>query len=134
MSLEKKLPVVIIHRSYKNYLKCNLEITALNNKIYLIGDDKVKHLGELKNVTFVNINKYEKLPLLEKYRKSFINYSSNNHIFEWLCYERVFILKFFMKEYKLNSIFHCDSDNVLLYDINTYPFKKNSICFWKKLS
>ena len=52
------IPVLIIHEGYKEYLKINLEITGKNNKIYLIGDKSVEHLGNIKNVTFVNIDKY----------------------------------------------------------------------------
>jgi len=118
------IPIVIIHVGYKEYLKVNLEITGINNKIYLIGDDAVKHMGQLKNVTFVDINKYRNISIITKSRDSFINYSSNNENFEWICFERVFILKFFMEEFNINHIFHIDSDNILLYDINNYSFKK----------
>lgn len=120
-----KIPVVIIHRTYKDYLKINLEITGINNKIYLIGDTDIEHLGLIENVTFVNINKYENEHLIKESYKYFINYSSNNKKFEWVCFERVFILKFFMEEFKLKKIFHIDSDNILLHDINNYQFKKD---------
>ena len=118
------LPVVIIHQGYKEYLKVNLEITGINNVIYLIGDDDVEHLGQLNNVTFVNINKYSCLSVISEARDSFVNYSSNPEKNEWRCFERVFILKYFMKEININRIFHIDSDNILLHDINTYPFDK----------
>jgi hypothetical protein len=123
--MSSNIPVVIIHRTYKEYLKINLEITGKNNKIYLIGDDQVKHLENLHNVTFIDIEKYIHIPLIKECQKSFINYSSNNDNLEWICFERVFILKFFMQEYKLESIFHSDSDNILLSNINDYPFEKN---------
>jgi hypothetical protein len=123
--MNKSIPVVIIHTSYKDYLKINLEISGIKNKIYLIGDNDVKQLENINNVTFVDINKYRELQYIKDKKKNFINYSSNNANFEWICFERVFILKFFMEEYKLENIFHMDSDNILLTDINTYPFKKN---------
>ena len=119
------IPVVIIHRTYKDYLKKNLEITSKNNKVYLIGDCELENLGLLHNVIFVNINKYENLPLIKESYKNFINYSSNNKKFEWGCFERVFILKYFMNEYNINKIFHIDSDNILLEDINNYIFEKD---------
>jgi len=118
------IPVVIIHRTYKDYLKVNLQITGLNNKIILIGDDQLENLSRMDNVTFVNINKYENLPLLKESYANFTNFSSNNKTFEWICFERVFILKFFMKEFKLNHVFHIDSDNILFDNINNYPFEK----------
>lgn len=122
--LKSDLPVVIIHRTYKDYLKVNLEITGINNKIYLIGDSSIEHLGNLNNVTFININKYENIPLIVKSLKNFVNYSSNPKNFEWICFERVFILKFFMEEYKLESVFHIDSDNILLDNVNNFEFNK----------
>jgi hypothetical protein len=122
---KNNIPVVIIHRTYKDYLKINLEITGRNNKIYLIGDSSIEHLGLIDNVIFVNINKYENLPLIKEKYNSFINYSSNSKNFEWLCFERVFIINYFMQEFKLNQVFHIDSDNILLDDINNYPFQKS---------
>ena len=105
-------------------LKVNLQITGLNNKIILIGDDQLENLSRMDNVTFVNINKYENLPLLKESYANFTNFSSNNKTFEWICFERVFILKFFMKEFKLNHVFHIDSDNILFDNINNYPCEK----------
>jgi hypothetical protein len=116
------IPAVIIHVGYKEYLKVNLQITGVNNKIYLIGDNSVKNLEQLKNVTFVDINKYRNIPIITQSKDSYINYSSNDKNFEWICFERVFILKFFMEEFNINHIFHIDSDNILLHDINNFPF------------
>nr|QFG75015.1 MAG: hypothetical protein [Megaviridae environmental sample] len=123
--IKSTIPVVIIHRTYKDYLNINLQITGSNNKIYLIGDTQIANLGHIDNVTFVNINKYENIPLIKESYKHFINYSSNSKEFEWGCFERIFILQSFMKEFDLKQIFHIDSDNVLLDDINNYPFEKN---------
>ena len=53
-----ELAVIIVHIGYKDYLRCNLEITGKNNKVYLIGDKSVEHLGNLPNVTFINIDNY----------------------------------------------------------------------------
>ena len=129
---EYNIPIVIVHRTYKDYLKSNLEITGSNNKIYLIGDSSIQHLGVLDNVTFININKYENEPLIKENFKNFVNYSSNGKIFEWICFERVFILKFFMEEFKLESVFHIDSDNILLDNINNYQFQRKIAYVVKK--
>jgi len=120
-----KIPVVIIHEGYKEYLKINLEITGKNNKIYLIGDKSVKCLERLHNVTFVDINNYRNHSQIKNLHKHFINYSSNNAYFEWICFQSVFILELFMKGFNIPSLFHVDSDNILLHDINTYQFTKN---------
>ena len=120
------IPVLIIHEGYKEYLKINLEITGKNNKIYLIGDKSVEHLGNIKNVTFVNIDKYNNNLQIIQYANNFINYSSNSKSFEFLCFKRVFILKLFMNEYNFDKIFHIDSDNILLKNINDYVFSKDN--------
>jgi hypothetical protein len=119
------IPVLIIHEGYKEYLKINLEITGKNNKIYLIGDKSLEHLGNIKNVTFVNIDKYNNNLQIIQYANNFINYSSNSKLFEFLCFKRVFILKLFMNEYNFDKIFHIDSDNILLKNINDYIFSKD---------
>ena len=39
------------------------------------------------------------------------------------------VYKDFMEEYKISEVFSCDSDNILLDNINKYPFsKKNALC------
>ena len=121
---EKNISVCIIHIGYRDYLKTNLEITGKNNKIYLLGDKSLKPLGNLQNVTFVDIDKYMNNDIITNYKKHFVNYSSNNSNLEWLCFSRVFILKFFFQDYNIHNIFHMDSDNILLKDINEYKFEK----------
>lgn len=118
------VPIVIIHTGYRDYLKYNLEITGKNNKVYIIGDESLASLGELKNITYIDIEKYRSRPWIIKCKDSFVNYSSNSFFGEWLCFERVLILKDFMLELQLESVFHSDSDNVIIRDINSYPFKK----------
>jgi len=122
--MNKNISIVIIHTGYQDYLKHNLEITGINNHIYLIGDQSIKYLEQINNVTFINIEKYRNLDLIKKCKAHFKNYSSNSLEFEWLCFERVFILKHFLINYKLNKIFHIDSDNILLMNINNYEFQK----------
>ena len=120
------IPVVIIHTSNSHYLKPNIDITGKNNKVYFIGDKSVKYLEEHPNCTFIDISRYEK-DWIRELDKSFINYSSRNRNFEWVCFKRVFILKEFLLEHKdqYDSVFHLDSDNVLLYNINDYSFTED---------
>lgn len=125
MILNHKLPVVVVHRGYKDYLKINLEITGKYNKIYLIGDSSLVHLNELNNVNFVDIDRYTSSEFIKRLKRDFMNYSSNSAHFEWGCFERIFILKCFFEEFNFNHVFFMDSDNILLCDINTYPFEKD---------
>lgn len=118
-----EISVVTIHTGYRNYLKTNLEITGKNNKIYLIGDKSVEKLGNLENVTYVDIDKYDN-EIIDNYYKNFTNYSGTDSNFEWNCFKRIFILKQFIEDNKIDRCFHIDSDNVLLKNINDYNFKK----------
>ena len=87
-----ELAIIVVHIGYKDYLRCNLEITGKNNKVYLIGDKLVEHLGNLPNVTFINIDKYVNNIKILEYKKSYVNYSSNNAEYEWFCFCRVHLL------------------------------------------
>lgn len=125
MNDTSKLNCVIIHIGYQDYLKHNIDITSKNNNIFLIGDKSVKCLGNLPNVTYIDIQKYLKNDEILNRQKYFKNFSSNNQTFEWMCFSRMFILYEFMKERCIDRIFHIDSDNILLKDINEYPFKSH---------
>ena len=120
---DKKIPVVIVHKGYKDYLKHNLMVTGKNNKIYLIGNKNLENLSKLPNVTFVNIDKYENDPLVKDLKKYFKNYSSYKFNWIWMAGTlRILSIYLFLKEYKFDQVFNTDSDNILLRDINTLNF------------
>ena len=120
------LKIIIVHVGYKPYLETNIQITSKTNKIVLIGDDSLAYLAKYPNVEFFNVNRYINDEKIVYYKKHFKNYSSNNSNFQWLCFQRIFIIKLFLKESNLFKIFHIDSDNVMLYDINNYVFNKEN--------
>lgn len=49
--IKSKIPIVIFHKGYKDYLKNNLLITSKFNEMYLLGDKSVQHLSEIKMLT-----------------------------------------------------------------------------------
>lgn len=111
------IPVVIIHKGYRPYVHKVCKITSITNKVILIGDESLKNVPE--NVEFVNIKEYED----REFKKYFINYSTNDSDYEYECFNRVFILKNFMKKHRnYEKVFHLDSDCVLLSDINKFNF------------
>lgn len=127
----KKYSTVVVHEKYSNYLKYSLEITSKNNHIYLIGNKELSSL-ENENITFVDIQKYLNIESLKKLRDNFVNFGAKNDTTEIFWYSRVFILNEFIKEYNLDGVFNIDSDNILLKDINSYPFSgKNAMCILK---
>lgn len=126
MNIHKKIPTVVIHRGDKSYLKYNLEITTKTNEVVLIGDTEVFKYSKLfKNVHFIDIKKYETDETIVTNKKFFKNYSTNDALFEWRCFERVFIIQKFLEEYKFSKVFHIDSDAVLLVDINALIYEKD---------
>ena len=125
-----KIPCVIVHTGYKSYLKHNLEITSKNNEVFVIGDLSLKKLENINsNIKFINIEKYESINAIKEYEKGFVNFSTQPIEFEWFCFKRVFIMYQFLLENNLEQLFHIDSDNILLEDINSFIFdKKNAYC------
>lgn len=120
--MDVTIPVVIVHRGYKRYLENNIKITSKKNYIYLIGDQSLKHLeNKYQNLKYIFIEDMINSEVLE-YKKYFVNYSTNNSNFEWHCFERIFILEKFIKQYKYEKIFHIDSDNVLLVNVNNLKY------------
>lgn len=119
------IPVVFIHVGFKPYVEHVVEFNTKFNYVLIIGDESLQFLeNKYSNCKFYNIQIFEK-DYISNYYKSFTNYSSNSKDIEWICFKRVFILKEFMKYTNYNKIFHIDSDNILLYDINIYPFHKD---------
>ena len=124
------IPCVIVHRGLQPYLKFNLEITSKNNKVFLIGDESVSNLASISdNIEFVNIDQYETRNKIINLKKYFVNYSSQPQATEWMSFERVFIIHDFLLERNYKQIFHLDSDNVLLKNINDFKFDySNAYC------
>lgn len=131
-NIKSKIPVIIFHKGYKEYLKNNLLISSRFNEIYLLGDKSLKNLGNIPNVNFVDIEKYEQDPLIINLKKHFKNYS--NYVHEWIWTAgnlRILCLYLFMKEYNFDKIFNTDSDNIIFKNIDSIKFNKDiaySIC------
>mgnify|MGYP001273889018 CR=1 FL=1 len=124
------IPCVIVHRGFKPYLKFNLEITSKNNKVFLIGDESVSNLASISdNIEFVNIKEYETRKRIVDFKKNFVNYNTQPQHIEWMNFERVFIIHDFLLERNYKQIFHLDSDNVLLKNINDFKlYITNAYC------
>lgn len=124
------IPCVIVHRGFKPYLKYNLEITSKNNNVFLIGDESVSNLASISdNIEFINIEEYETRKRIVDLKKNFVNYNTQQQDIEWMNFERVFIIHDFILERNYKQIFHLDSDNVLLKNINDFKFDNtNAYC------
>ncbi len=118
--------VVIFHTNYQEYLKVNCEVTSKNNEIVIIGDSSVSSLSSINNVEFVDYKKYLNNETIKELKKHFKPYNTTQEHFVWLWYLRVFITGLFMEDYKLDKIFHIDSDNILLSNVNNLIIKKEN--------
>ena len=102
---EKAIPIVTVHQNYKPYIKFNLELTAVNNTVFIIGSPDMKFLeNEIHNVKYINKEEFSELESIKSYKHHFKNYSLFNEDFAWYCTERMFIVEKFMDQY--NFIFY----------------------------
>lgn len=120
---------VVVHDKQSDFLESSLRITSKNNKVYLIGNESVKYLEKYKNIHFVDINKYFNMPKFKRYQEKFEHFGDKDEYSYYFWFMRLFLIHEFMKDYSFDNIFSCDSDNILLHDVNSYPYKaKNAIC------
>ena len=127
MGLVKSL--LIIHDEYSKYLKKSIEVNSRNNHIYLIGNKSVNVFSNNKNVEFIDLQKYTSSNKFSNIQKKFIKYGDKSFQWHYFNLIRMMVYKDFMEEYKISEVFSCDSDNILLDNINKYPFsKKNALC------
>ena len=117
-----KLPVVIHHiYSCPDYLKKCVEINAKRNKVWLLGDNTNNCFQHLPNVTHIPVDQFAKhARFIPEFRTHFVNYSTNNAQAEYICYERVFLLRELMIQKGVSRIFYVDSDCIILEDIDRF--------------
>ncbi len=125
----KNINTVVVHDINSPFLESSLRITSKNNKTFLIGNESVKYLEKYENITFVDINKYFQKEKFKVYRDRFEHFGDKDEYSYYFWFMRLFLIYELMKDFEFDSIFSCDSDNLLLKNINEYPFKaKNAIC------
>lgn len=130
MKNNKIIPVVVFHvNGNQEYFKNCINLSACNNKVYLIGDDSnMTTFIDNKNVEFININELESNEITE-FKKCFTNYSTNGYNYELNCFLRVFYLKIFLIKKNIQKAFHTDSDCVVLDNINNIFTEDSSIAY-----
>jgi len=112
------IPVVIFHTGNQRYLKEICKLNSQKNNLVLIGNSENKSLGNLKKVDFIHYKDVVDEEKISYYREFFKPFNSVNQESVWLWYFRVFVLSDYIKREKKESIFHCDSDNLLLKNVN----------------
>ena len=107
-------PIIIFHCGAREYAKlCINQALKFNNEIYFVTDNINYYQNNDSNLKLVNVNKYQNT--IERFKKKFVNYSTNSAILEYLCILRWLVNYEVMKEFNIQRAFICDSD-VLIYD------------------
>jgi hypothetical protein len=116
------IPVVIIHRGNPLYLNLAIkQAKHYNNDVILIGDGSNKKMCIDNGVLHYDLDSFAN-QLSDKFRTVYEHMSSNSFAFEYLCFDRWFLLLELMKREKLRSVLHIDSD-VMIYDNVPMLFK-----------
>ena len=118
-----EVPVLVCHFGKDEYVKNALRVSSKNNKVIFLGDSEENTQG-IDNVDFIDVRNFMQSEKIIHYKNFFKPYNTSDSYFVWLWYLRVFILSEYIFQTNIDSIFHIDSDNVLLRDINNYNFQK----------
>ena len=106
------LPIIIFHLGDREYVHlCLKQAKKYNNNIILLTDvpDVYKHTG----ANCVHFQKYANR--INEFQKLYKHFSTNSYQLELICIIRWFVVYDYMKEFKIERAFICDSD-VLIYD------------------
>ena len=107
------VPVLLFHNNYENYLKINCEITSANNEVIFLGDSSCQKLDKIQNVDFYDYRDFIDTKKMKYYQDYFVSYNTKGD-FIWIWYFKLFSILEFLKQTQKKSIFHIDSDNILL--------------------
>lgn len=117
MNTPTNIPIVIHHLGNQPYFHKCVQFNARYNDVVILGDtSNIKTFQSNPKVKHVNIQ-YLRSPELEEFDRHFVNYSSNSAQFEYLCFQRIFILREFMRKYNYDKVFYTDSDCIVLVNV-----------------
>lgn len=105
------IPVIFIHKGYQDYLECTIRQASNKNEVYLIGDTN----PNINNVKFENLSNY--WCSCDEFTNNYTHLNTTPQDYEVFCYQRWFVLRDFMIDKGLNTIFYCDSDVMLFTDV-----------------
>jgi len=111
----KALPIIFFNFGNPDFLDVALKQavhTNPNSDIYLIGDDT----NEKDYVKYVHYNELTDEDAIE-FDNNYINLSTNNAMYEKICFFRWFLIRNLAKREKIDRFFCTDSDVLLFCDI-----------------
>tara|TARA_R110000868_G_scaffold265860_2_gene524744 strand:+ start:975 stop:1790 length:816 start_codon:yes stop_codon:yes gene_type:complete len=113
------IPVILIHKGYQEYLGYTIKQANKNNFVHLIGDTNPNLT--LGNYEFNNMGDY--LEDCDEFRQHYQHLNTTPLDYEVFCYQRWFVLRNFMKQNNLDTVFYIDSD-VMLFGEMTKEWEK----------
>lgn len=117
MNTPTNIPIIIHHLGDQPYFRKCVAFNAKHNDVVILGDtSNLKTFQSNPKVKHVNIQ-YLRSPELEEFEQHFVNYSSNSAQLEYVCFQRIFILREFMRKYNYERVFYTDSDCIVLVNI-----------------
>lgn len=116
--MSEEIPVVIQHLGDQLYFINCVNINAKYNNIIVIGNETNIRLFKNPKVQHVHMNTLYSEDE-DAFRNYWSNYSSNSEIFEFLCFQRIFVLKQLMLKRGFKKVFYLDSDCLLLENTKT---------------
>jgi hypothetical protein len=105
---DKSVPIVFLHKGYKDYLYYTMRQARLYNPdapIYLFGDQANNRFSFL---THVDVTPYEKAAY--PFEKDYKHYSWQPYGFEMYCLKRYFVLREIMRQFPFDRFYLCDTD------------------------
>ena len=110
--------IIYIHRGFSHYLDPIFAITKHYNKdtrIILIGDNDNDAVAKKYSIEHYLISDYnEEIP--------YHHVSVNTFSYEKFCFNRWFVLNKFINKQQIDHFVYSDSDNMILYDINSIKY------------
>ncbi len=113
------IPIVTIHQGNQEYFKKTLEVNSTYNSNIIVLSNEDKMEGFVKFVDFNKLN----VPEIKTFKKIYEHLNTTPLDYEIFCYLRWFIILQYMKDNKLDVIFHIDSD-VLMFANPDTEFEK----------
>jgi len=115
------IPVIIINIGYDNYLDYVIQQAAKNNFVHYIGDCEPNLKSD--KIKFSKIDLF--LDEAEIFQQKYVHLNTTPYQYELFCYSRWFVLKKFMIENNLDTVFYIDSDVLLFTNVDQEWSKYN---------
>jgi hypothetical protein len=104
-----QIPLVFIHTGRSMTLTRCVEVASYySNSVIVIGDKQALNLITIPTVDLVDIVNY--LEGIDEFKRDFVNLSTNNANFEFMCFARWIIVNSYLESMQISRAWILDSD------------------------